>query len=401
MKIALVDPFLGGHHQTYLKLYSYALLELGYEVTIFCANPEEVLSYTKSKNSQYLKNLKGVKFQSFFKNIYILAKLNWTYNSFCLWRATAKIIKNTCYEDEQVFDQVFFLWLDSYLAPLLPTFIINIIFPYSWGGLYFHPKHLRKEFNSNIKKFFFFPDNPLKSDRCKGVALLDEGVLSKLSKELHGKFCTVFPDITDCDLPGIESDLIREIKERAGKRIVISILGGLTKRKGIITLLEASELCSGDFFFIFAGKLRTNEFSPSELYRLRSLAKSKEKYFCYFDRIPDEKEFNAIVKISDILFAAYHDFFHSSNIITKAAVYKKLIIVSKGCCSSERVDKFKMGVSVEQANINDSVNAINRLAQSELLYQMQKEGLFNEYMQLNNVKLLKCKLNEFFKSANG
>ena len=40
--IALVDPYTGGHHDYYLRLFQNKFLELGCQVIVLCAEPERV-----------------------------------------------------------------------------------------------------------------------------------------------------------------------------------------------------------------------------------------------------------------------------------------------------------------------------------------------------------------------
>jgi hypothetical protein len=394
MRIALIDPFLGGHHQTYLQLYTYTLLGLGYEVTLFCADPHEIFYYIQQKNELYIKNLKCYEFNSFLFKKSPIKKLNVTYNACRLWRITASIIKNACVKNKEVFDLVFFLWADSYLAPLILPFIIDMVFPYPWAGLYFGPLHLRVDSNSSpIRRFLLNTDIALISKYCKAVAILDEGVISKLTHRISKKFCTVFPDITDESPPDSDYEIVKEIKKRSGNKIVVAIIGGLSKTKGVINLLKASEYCP-DVFFVFAGNLREEQYSQNELDKLKSLNKFKEKYFCYFERIPDEGKYNALIQSSDVLYAAYLGYPHSSNTLTKAALFKKAVIVNNNHCPAERVKKYKMGVCISENNIMDCVEKINWLSKAGNLKKLQQEARFDQYLKIHNLNMLQCKLKE-------
>jgi hypothetical protein len=55
------------------------------------------------------------------------------------------------------------------------------------------------------------------------------------------------------------------------------------------------------------------------------------------NEFPDEAQFNSLVYICDILFAAYNNFPNSSNILTKAAIFQRPVVVSNNFCMEKRV----------------------------------------------------------------
>ena len=59
------------------------------------------------------------------------------------------------------------------------------------------------------------------------------------------------------------------------------------------------------------------------------------------EKIPDESCFNALIAESDLIFAAYKQFTGSSNLLTKAAAFRKPVIVSRGLCMGRRVEQAK------------------------------------------------------------
>lgn len=61
------------------------------------------------------------------------------------------------------------------------------------------------------------------------------------------------------------------------------------------------------------------------------------------EKIPDESCFNALIAESDLIFAAYKQFTGSSNLLTKAAAFRKPVIVSRGLCMGRRVEQYGTG----------------------------------------------------------
>ena len=70
-------------------------------------------------------------------------------------------------------------------------------------------------------------------------------------------------------------------------------------------------------------------------------------------------QFNALVELCDVIFSVYEDFYFSSNMLAKAAYFKKLVIVNKGFCMDERVKQFQLGLSVESGDIKGCYEALH------------------------------------------
>lgn len=236
--------------------------------------------------------------------------------------------------------------------------MVDIIFPYHWSGLYFSPERLRLPAGRLPRR-----DGPLLSDNCRSVALLDEGVAETLAAELKGTAVIPFPDFADLSPPDLEYQLPGQILEKAAGRRIIGLLGCIDKRKGTLTLLDVAERMKDEsFFFVFAGVFCRQTFSSDELARL-DMAVSASPDNCHFSQgfIPDEAAFNALVVTCDILFAAYNGFPHSSNLLTKAACFRKPIIVSDGFCMAERVRRYRLGQVITEGDSSGCIKAIRTL----------------------------------------
>jgi len=362
--VVLFDNFQGGHHLTYLKLYSKILLELGYQVIVFCLNPEEVSKWIANHSElkkQYLHTFKVRDFK--IPKLPMIGLLPRSFATLLRWQYTAKTIKEET-EKIQIFpDIVFFPWLDSYLSYYLNHHIIDRIFPYSWTGLFFHPRHIQDE-----EHFLPILRTPLshytvlKSPRCFGIGVLDEFRKEKIEQEINKKVIA-FPDITDEVQPDENCEITKKIKVKASNRKIVGLVGSLSKRKGLLTLLQVAEKSiQNNWFFVFAGKLEPGSLSSEEMSKFLYVAKSQPPN-CLFhlERIPDESQFNSLINTCDVLFAAYENFKSSSNILTKAAVFQKPVIVSKGFCMDERVKKYQLGVSITEGDIDGCIEALGYL----------------------------------------
>lgn len=397
--IALIDPFWSGHHSMYLKLFSKTILSLGHKVMIFSSRPQLMRDWAEVNFKQHHDKIYCYEIQEPKQSVFPVKIVKQALDGIKLWLSADKAIKKA-YSDTGCFpDLVFFPWLDSYLSLFQNRYLLDKIFPHNWSGLMFHPYHLRLKLSFlSSRRGPFDLDEALKSSRCKAIAVLDEGVAQKLQENLQGKQVVIFPDVTDASPPDREFPIAKKITVAANGRKIIALLGSLDRRKGMLTLLKVTKSIScEDCFFVFAGKLADESFSSDELEALKSIAYNPpHNCFFHLDFIPDEPAFNALVEMSDILFAAYENFLHSSNILTKAAVFKKPLIVSKGYCMEERVKAYHLGVSVECGNVPECAEAIRHL-----LNPNNFKGDFDGYMEAHSKERLKPAFKEIFDNYSG
>ncbi len=399
--IALFDNNTGAHHITYLRLFSQTLLEMGFTVMNFCREPEEVKEWIYSHCPEQVDNFHIFKLQEVKAPILpIIGKLPRTFLVLAQWQYAAKVIQQTASKIGKNPDLVFFAWLDEYLSDYLTHHIIDRIFPFKWSGLYFTPPYLRKQILP-IVRIPLTPYAIAKSPHCYGIALLDDNITRSVQMQIKTPAIT-FPDVTDESLPDNCYTVVKEILETAGGRKIIGLLGGLTKRKGLLTLLEvAQKSVSENWFFVFVGKLYEHELLPDELAKLRSIVKANpSNCFFHFERIPDEAHFNAVINICDILFAAYENFPFSSNILTKAAVFGKLLIVSDGFCMSKRVKAFRLGISIPEKDVDACINALHNLSKELDAHKSVLNPDFNGYKSIHSSKQLHAAFHKIFDSID-
>ncbi|MDA1045150.1 MAG: glycosyltransferase [Verrucomicrobia bacterium] len=178
---------------------------------------------------------------------------------------------------------------------------------------------------------------------------MDGGVAARLAENTG---CRVLhcPDSTDTSLantsvwPGL-------IRERRKGRKVVGLLGQLAARKGLHTLLAASR-CKGseNWLYLFAGSVEGEDRE-----RIERAAEAQDNVLVIPERIELESEFNAILNECDVLFAVYPLFAHSSGLVTKAGMFKKPILVSKGFCMQEVTEAYGLGIAIDENDV-DAVN---------------------------------------------
>lgn len=387
--IALIDTLWFGHHPTYIKIFSKTLLELGCKVMLFCPEPAEVSQWIILNCQKHdLFHAFELKEPELNESLITLAPN--TFTALAYWKHTATAIQKVSLKIGSSPDLVFFAWLDSYLSSYAIHYIVDKIFPYDWSGLYFRSYHQPKQQKHSILSKFLNPYTVLQSSHCKSVAILNEDTAETLQSKLKKKPVIVFPDFTDESLPDFSFPIIKQIQDKAAGRKIIGLLGSLDKRKGFLTLLEVSQkMVEKDCFFVFAGQLGESSFLPHELMKMQNIVDSiPHNCFFHFERIPDEAQFNSLVYICDILFAAYNNFPNSSNILTKAAIFQKPVVVSNNFCMEKRVKKFYLGLTI---NEGDTLQCIDTLAQLCFQSTLDNEDIkrnFEGYKHVHSIEQL-------------
>lgn len=366
--IALFEEAWTGHRPIFLKLFNQALLALGYQVITFCPQPQEVEDWIDTHCAPKAGQFQVFKFTRPPASQFAVKKAQRILNAVNLWQAARQALETVIQQQGKKPDMVFFCVLDGYLAPGLTQHVVDKLFPYTWSGHYFLPFHLR------LNKTFWAalpalaqPHAALYSRYCPAVVINDEGVADELQQRLKGKKVVVFPDVIDVAEVEPDFPLLAQIKRKARGRKIVGLLGSQSRRKSLFTLVETAQtMASEDVFFVFGGPLYPKTFTAKEHSKLfEILSRNLENCFFYFDVLP-ETEMNALMSLCDIVFAAYEKSPHSSGTLIRAAALRKPVIVSKHYCMDERVRKFNLGISVNEGNVTECIDALRYLAQHPL-----------------------------------
>lgn len=361
--IVFVDGMKGGHHTTDVCLHTRAALELGYRTIVCCAEPEAVQAWVNDNCPAMRQHCRIFAYADPPPSQYHVQRLRATLEVWARWNSTVKAIKTVVAQTQWQPDLVFFNYLDGYLSLGLMSAWIDRLMPYRWTGLYFSSSYQR--FGISRPQLRRGPAHPfagLRSRHCHAVAALDEGGAEALA-HMIGKPVIPFPDPQDDTAPDRSFAPAIAAKQAAAGRPIIGVVGSLAQRKGVAALAQVAHRCAErGWFFLFAGHLVRNTFSKAELHVIDELIASEPKH-CYFylKHIPDQAQFNALIAACDIVYAAYENFLPSSGLLTKAALFDKPVIVSKGYCMAERVQRFGMGATMYQGNVAQCIEAIEFL----------------------------------------
>jgi hypothetical protein len=240
-----------------------------------------------------------------------------------------------------------------------------------------------------IRKRYYQPFSVFRSKRLNTIGILQEDAVDRL-EQLTLKEVTLLPDITDESVPK-EGRLAQAIIKKAHGRRIIGLIGGQDRRKGSFLFLEIARNCRDrNWLFVFVGKMNY-ENSDRQLEELKkSIHKEDDDFNCFFhfERIPEEGEFNAIVNLCDVIFSVYRNFPFSSNIMTKAALYHKPLVVSAGKLMAHRVSKYGLGSTCDCEDVDDCIQAIQKVIDNppsaenfRNYYELQSRDLFLKKFQ--------------------
>jgi glycosyltransferase involved in cell wall biosynthesis len=398
--IALIDTNHGrGHHLMYMRWLCKSLLDSGYRVISFYPVASEVRDWIQEHCPQGADRFYGFDLANLErwdlpyigwmkpKRIFFAGYLQKIFITLGRWKQATDAVERVTRDLGFSPDLVFFNWIDNYLSYYFSHHWVDFIFPYAWSGLYFRPGEIRFQKQTRLPHYAI-----ARSPRCRGLTLLNEDAIETLQQNLSAPV-VLFPDFTDESAPNPDCELVRHIRDKAGDRKIVGLLGSLSKRKGIMTLLEVAQRSQAEnYFFIFVGTLQSHTFAqdynqtfPEEFQTVQDWAAAPpENCFFYTDFIATEADFNAVVKTCDVLFAAYENFKYSSNILTKAAVFEKPVIVSDGYCMAERVRSHRLGVVIPEGNAQACQDALKSVfgAEPKAFFD------FTDYRHLHSVNRL-------------
>ena len=262
------------------------------------------------------------------------------------WRLAERSLSKMEQESGWKIDFVFFAWLDSYLRFMSTAGTADRLIGRPWTGLYFRNQHLSNRGSGLLERLKqrLRGDFVLRSDGCRLVAGVDEQLLPFV-ESYCGKPVLQFPDITDESAGVPETPIARAIRKGAKGRKVIGIVG-LEKRKGFLTLMRVAKLAADQqlpWYFAFTGALYWSTLGKDEAQWLRTFLDSSPDNIHIDEEagpIPDGAPYNGVASTFDMFFAAYLNSLYtgSSNVLTKAALLKIPVVVTKGACLEDRVN---------------------------------------------------------------
>lgn len=201
----------------------------------------------------------------------------------------------------------------------------------------------------------------------RGLAVLDAYAVPP-GGHGRGKPVVLFPDLTDTSTPQPgepEAALAAQLQAFASGRKIVSLVGHLQRSKGLELYTQAvsdprlSHLCFS------RGEISWDGISQQHQVQLKAAWQDAPNLYTHFKRI-EEKSLNQVLQVSQVIYAAYVDFPHSSNMLTKSAAFQTPIVVSAGYLMAKQVETYGLGAVVPEGQAAPLVEAILRLTAAPL-----------------------------------
>lgn len=358
--VLLIDHSVAGHKYAFAKLFAKYLLKLDFEVILVLPEKTETIHRELTDELGHLTQYLHTYNISYRAKKYAVNKLiDEALNAFSNWLSVRKAVNNLIKKQGHKIDLVFFCWLDTYLANYLPHQFIDVIFPWKWCGLYFHPWYLFQ--TESLKVSLSSKDNVLLSKNCIGVGVHDDLLATKLSSRIR-KPVLYFPEFADASPPFQEHELSSTIIEKAKSKPIVGLIG-LAKRKGLLHLLDVIEIDKDkEFFYFLGGDFPTSDYTSSEAERVRYFLDNLPGNILHYpSSIPEGHEINSVISTWDVVFLVYDNFKSSSNFLTKAALLKKLVVGIDSYWIGDNINKYHLGYSVSGLKASETFEKIKLL----------------------------------------
>jgi len=395
--VVLAELYWIGHYETQMKLFVGMILKWGWGVIVLCPEPQIMECWVNDNLPEHKERFYSSHFAA-GKNKCFMEYIN-------IWRRLQNCILTVERKTAWQVDIVLLTWLDGLLPNTLwQSLVIRKCFmKYPWVGIYFLPRLYRSDVEMHwLKRIRRIERNKVifTALNCRGIGVLDEDCYIGLVKELGRKHVFLLPDVTDEQLTEGAINRVWEIRQRGMGRPIIGLIGVLSPRKGVLNFLRAvAVMDSSQVFFVLAGRLVEEEYAPEEREEIKKLLNLGQNENCYFnlEYISDATILNSLVDACDILYLVYEKFYYSSGLLTKAAVFKKLVIVSKKYSMGKRVAEYKLGVTVAEGNLLETVEAITYLLDDDNRNTLLGSAEFDRYHAFHRLSVLEQTLYQMLK----
>lgn len=414
--ILLVNPISGrGHLDAYARLYSRALVELGYRVVLLAETDGDTTNYLTRNNPVLASFFSFVSFdQAARAGMLQRAQLVWQeegvlglltrcirvplralssltpqpvryqvnrigrtaarrllrarlaralnlplyfHSGRILFQTLLRYVDKTLTRPGQpVPDLIVFLYLDLLSERKRDIAALDRPGVSPWVGILFHPR-LGQEADTRIEGYF-------KSGNARGgIFLVPAAVPAYAEATPHLRFALA-PDVADLELPTKPPKLATDVRERARDRTIVLQIGSITAHKGIDTLLDVVAAADPTrFFFAIVGEVYWDTFAGQKN-RVRSFyAQPPENVYLSQGYIESERDYNGVIAACDIIYAVYQNFGSSSNSLTKAAGFRRPILVSENSLMGERVRRANIGSVAPEGDVEAILEKLSWLAE--------------------------------------
>lgn len=352
----LVDPIVGGHHPTYLEQLVLQADAIGLSTVLV----------TPKGN---LEKLETAAPDACFAYRSVLARVvreGHRFHAVALWMDLLINVLLCRLQGFPAPKSILLCWADAYRIPALRPFVrrlvkrlVALLLPSQWAGILFHPTHWRMPEVRTPERLVL--DEVFSWPNCEAVGVLDHGLVQSgrlpFAEKAHP-----FPDIINDQAGDLAWGPIKTLQQRAQGKTIVSLLGVLAPRKGILPFLQLPERFAERHFFVLAGPVAWASYSAEEATALkRFLDAPPANVMLHLQSIKDGAQFNAFIEASDVLYAVYRQFPHASNLVVKAARFGKRILVAEGYYMAELVEGHQQGLAVDPEHLESIAKGLEEI----------------------------------------
>ena len=353
--LIVIDWGRGGHSSMYLEKIVTAVVSECERVLVFSQYEEELRAFVHTK----LSNQENIQFGTVSR---ATGTSKWLPNRLssrvAAWKYGLKIRKEICKRLGGLRDvTIFFPCLTDWESIYYHWFCAGLGLP--WSALIITFKGMRLE-GADMSILRNFNER-----QCRGVLTLDENRTEWLAERMPGKTVGFLADVSETDWDP-KSSLASDIRELAGKRKVVLLIGRLRPVKGVVNFARVALKSGGDdLFFVLAGQLEREDFMEEEQILLFDDFAKSEHCFLHPESLASESEYNAVFRLSSVVSIAYRNFGSSSNSLTKAAFFKIPVIVGQGYLLEERIREYDLGEVVDEHDPDSILAAVRNLTKED------------------------------------
>lgn len=349
-----------GHYQSIFGLYVKACLQNGMRVSAACPQPEVIRSWIAERCPELsdlctFHQTAGSQLKKKYRRLKPLTRAAW-------WARAGQTARRIRRLDGHS-GSMFFMNVNHLRGALWTDRLADLLMPCPWSAFIYDSSSVRR--GSVDLQLLQRQFNFLTAKQCKAFGVTDEKMVAPMQEAFPDVHILFLPDTTP-EETAETSPLAGEILQQANGRKIVGLLGMLHKRKGLLTALKLAE-ARPDLFFVFAGAMDLNKMSTEEqTFVTELISRQPENCFFHLQRIEEEAEFNALVKIVDLVYAVYPGFTNSSGLLTKAGLFGKPCLVAAGdTCMADRVEKYHIGLAAPSDDIAACAAATDQLLSGE------------------------------------
>ena len=393
MTIAHIEWSWSGHHPTYFVNHAAAMARIGLRVVPYCAQPEEFearlrdLQFEAAVAANILpaERIHGPASSSFRP-----ARYRGYYDAWKFFGALGRRLRARERALGAKIDLVFFGGI--YDKQFRYFRFAERAFGFPCAGMYIQGRHFHMPgspipYGNGLP----CPDKVFASRLFQGIGVLDAAVVAPLRQLSGGKRVVVFPDVTHEQKvsEGHEAfGLARKVKAFAAGRPIVALAGHLQWTKGFADFTAAAgrqEL--QHVVFLLAGGLNWSEVSDEQRRQLQTAWERGANIFTHLQSLPEES-MNAVLSSADVIWAAYRSFPNNSNILTKAALLEKPVLVSDGYLMGRLAKEYDLGEVVPEGDMDAIVAALQRMVKLGYGDELRQRSRWHDYHALHSADRL-------------